>query len=64
MISPDALNLGLRSARYGACVDPRGRVSRQLYYLGPLLRAELLDVTAAAELSTHAEELAAHLAEA
>jgi len=45
-------------------VDPQGRVSRQLYYLGPLLRAELLDVTAAAELSTHAEELAAHLAEA
>jgi uncharacterized NAD(P)/FAD-binding protein YdhS len=64
LISPDALNLGLRSARYGACLDPQGRVSRHLYYLGPLLRAEHLDVTAAAELSTHAEELAAHLAEA
>ena len=64
LITPDALNLGLRSAKFGACVDPQGRVSRQLYYLGPLLRAEHLDVTAAAELSTHAEELAAHLAEA
>jgi uncharacterized NAD(P)/FAD-binding protein YdhS len=61
LISSDALNLGLRSARFGACVDPQGRVSTQLYYLGPLLRAEHLDVTAAAELSTHAEELAAHL---
>ncbi|HEY2781499.1 MAG TPA: FAD/NAD(P)-binding protein [Steroidobacteraceae bacterium] len=62
LISSDALNLGIRSARFGACVDAQGRVSRQLYYLGPLLRAEHLDVTAAAELSTHAEQLAAHLA--
>ena len=61
MISSDVLNLGLRSARFGACVDREGRVSRQLYYLGPLLRAEHLDVTAAAELSMHAEQLAAHL---
>ncbi|HEX3949572.1 MAG TPA: FAD/NAD(P)-binding protein [Steroidobacteraceae bacterium] len=63
LISPDALKLGIRSARFGACVDALGHVSRQLYYLGPLLRAEHLDVTAAAELSTHAEQLAAHLAE-
>ena len=62
LISSDVLNLGLRSARFGACVDREGHVSRQLYYLGPLLRAEHLDVTAAAELSTHAEQLAAHLA--
>jgi uncharacterized NAD(P)/FAD-binding protein YdhS len=63
LISSDALKLGIRSARFGACVDAQGRVSRQVYYLGPLLRAEHLDVTAAAELSTHAEQLAAHLAE-
>jgi uncharacterized NAD(P)/FAD-binding protein YdhS len=62
LISSDALNLGIRSARFGACVDAQGRVSGQVYYLGPLLRAEHLDVTAAAELSTHAERLAAHLA--
>ena len=64
LISSDALNLGLRSARFGACIDPQGRVSRQLFYLGPLLRADHLDATAAAELATHAEQLAAHLTEA
>lgn len=61
LISADALNLGIRTARFGACVDAAGRVSRGLYYLGPLLRAEYLDATAAAELCIHAERLAAHL---
>jgi hypothetical protein len=44
-------------------VDVDGRASRQLYYLGPMLRADHLDATAAAELAGHAEQLAAHLAE-
>jgi uncharacterized NAD(P)/FAD-binding protein YdhS len=62
-VSTDALKLGIRTERFGACVDVDGRASRQLYYLGPMLRADHLDATAAAELSGHAEQLAAHLAE-
>jgi uncharacterized NAD(P)/FAD-binding protein YdhS len=61
-VSTDALKLGIRTARFGACVDVDGRPSRYLYYLGPMLRADHLDATAAVELSGHAEQLAAHLA--
>lgn len=61
-VSEDALNLGLRTARYGACVDAQGRPSEHLYYLGPMLRAGHWEATAATELSTHAEQLAVHLA--
>jgi uncharacterized NAD(P)/FAD-binding protein YdhS len=61
LVTPDTLNLGIRTAQFGACVDAQGRVNQQLYYLGPMLRAEHLDATAAAELSAHAERLAAHL---
>jgi uncharacterized NAD(P)/FAD-binding protein YdhS len=62
LVTSDCLNLGIRTARFGACVDKAGHVSQQLFYLGPMLRAEHLDATAAAELSVHAEALAAHLA--
>jgi uncharacterized NAD(P)/FAD-binding protein YdhS len=61
LISSDALKLGVRTARFGACVDAQGRAGEQLYYLGPMLRADHLDATAAAELRQHAEQLAAHL---
>jgi uncharacterized NAD(P)/FAD-binding protein YdhS len=61
-VSADPLNLGLRTAQFGACVDARGRSSETLYYLGPMLRADHWEVTAAAELREHAELLAAHLA--
>jgi uncharacterized NAD(P)/FAD-binding protein YdhS len=61
LVVPDALNLGIRTARFGACVDAQGCVSEHLYYLGPMLRADHLDATAAAELSVHAQQLAAHL---
>jgi uncharacterized NAD(P)/FAD-binding protein YdhS len=61
-VSTDALKLGIRTARFGACVDMDGRPSQSLYYLGPMLRADHLDATAAVELSGHAEQLAAHLA--
>ena len=60
-VSEDALNLGLRTARYGACVDAQGRPSEHLYYLGPMLRAGHWEATAATELGAHAEQLAAHL---
>ncbi len=62
LVSTDALKLGIRTARFGACVDADGRVSERLFYLGPMLRADHLDATAAAELTQHAEQLAAHLA--
>jgi hypothetical protein len=42
-------------------VDVHGRASERLFYLGPMLRADHLDATAAAELTHHAERLAAHL---
>jgi uncharacterized NAD(P)/FAD-binding protein YdhS len=61
-VSPDPLQLGLRTAGFGACVDVHGRASERLFYLGPMLRAEHLDATAAAELSNHAQQLATHLA--
>jgi uncharacterized NAD(P)/FAD-binding protein YdhS len=62
LVSEDALNLGLRTGRHGACVDSQGRSSEYLYYLGPMLRADHWEATAAAELRDHAEGLAAHLA--
>ena len=63
LVSADALNLGLRTGRYGACLDAQGRVVENLYYLGPMLRAAHWEATAAAELCIHAEQLAAHLAQ-
>jgi uncharacterized NAD(P)/FAD-binding protein YdhS len=62
LVSPDALKLGIRTAPFGACVNVHGRASERLFYLGPMLRADHLDATAAAELTQHAERLAAHLA--
>jgi uncharacterized NAD(P)/FAD-binding protein YdhS len=61
LVSADALNLGIRTGRFGACVDAQGGASQHLYYLGPMLRADHLDATAAAELRDHAERLASHL---
>jgi uncharacterized NAD(P)/FAD-binding protein YdhS len=63
LVCEDALDLGLRTARYGACVDSQGRSSEHLYYLGPMLRADYWEATAATELRDHAERLAAHLAD-
>jgi uncharacterized NAD(P)/FAD-binding protein YdhS len=62
LVTTDALKLGIRTARFGACVDTQGHASERLFYLGPMLRADHLDATAAAELTQHAEQLAAHLA--
>lgn len=62
LVCADALHLGLRAGPYGACVDAQGRTSDRLYYLGPMLRAEHWEATAATELRDHAERLAAHLA--
>jgi uncharacterized NAD(P)/FAD-binding protein YdhS len=62
LVSADALNLGIRTARFGACVDAHGRTSKDLFYLGPMLRADHWEATAASELRDHAERLADHLA--
>jgi uncharacterized NAD(P)/FAD-binding protein YdhS len=62
LVCADALDLGIRTAEYGACVDGKGCPSNHLFYLGPMLRAEHWEATAAAELRDHAEQLAAHLA--
>jgi uncharacterized NAD(P)/FAD-binding protein YdhS len=60
-VSEDALSLGLRTGPFGACLDAAGQQSGQLYYLGPMLRAEYWEATAATELRNHAERLAGHL---
>ena len=58
---PDPLALGLATDECGALVDASGRVSDQIYYLGPLLRARYWETTAVQELRTHAEQLARRL---
>jgi uncharacterized NAD(P)/FAD-binding protein YdhS len=63
LVSEDALDLGLRTGPHGACVESQGRPSEHLYYLGPMLRADHWEATAATELRDHAERLAAHLAD-
>jgi uncharacterized NAD(P)/FAD-binding protein YdhS len=59
---PDALELGLRTGTHGALIDSRNRITTGLYYIGPMLRAEHWECTAAQELRVHAERLAHHLA--
>ncbi len=59
---PDPLGLGLRTGPNGALVDADGRSGPRLYYLGPMLRADHWETTAAHELRGHADRLAAHLA--
>jgi uncharacterized NAD(P)/FAD-binding protein YdhS len=61
MVSEDPLNLGLRTAPHGACVAADGAASPHLFYLGPMLRADHWEATAAPELRVHAERLAGHL---
>src|ERR1700722_8433980 len=63
LVSEDRLNLGIRTARYGACVGADGSASSQLFYLGPMLRADHWEATAAPELRAHAEHLARHLSD-
>jgi uncharacterized NAD(P)/FAD-binding protein YdhS len=63
LVSEDPLNLGLRTARHGACLAADGSASPHLFYLGPMLRADHWEATAAPELRVHAEQLARHLAD-
>jgi len=61
MAAPDTLGLGLRTGTHGAVIDSRNRVASNLYYIGPMLRADHWECTAAQELRGHAERLAHHL---
>ena len=61
LASADALGLGLRTGPYGALIDSRNHVVENLYYIGPMLRADHWESTAAQELRIHAERLAHHL---
>jgi uncharacterized NAD(P)/FAD-binding protein YdhS len=62
LVCADALNLGLRTGPHGACVGADGTLSERLFYLGPMLRADHWEATAAPELRDHAQRLAQHLA--
>jgi uncharacterized NAD(P)/FAD-binding protein YdhS len=59
---PDPLGLGLRTGPRGAVIDADGWPGPHLFYVGPMLRADLWEATAASELRTHAERLATLLA--
>jgi uncharacterized NAD(P)/FAD-binding protein YdhS len=62
LVSPDPIGLGLCTGRDGALIDAGGRLSTQLFYLGPMLRAGSYEATAVGELRGRAEALAAALA--
>jgi uncharacterized NAD(P)/FAD-binding protein YdhS len=57
----DPHDLGIRTGSYGALIDAQGRASANLFYVGPMLRADHWEATAAQELRGHAEQLASYL---
>jgi uncharacterized NAD(P)/FAD-binding protein YdhS len=61
LVKADALHLGIRTGAYGAVVDAGGQTSNNLFYVGPMLRADHWEATAAQELRVHAERLASYL---
>jgi uncharacterized NAD(P)/FAD-binding protein YdhS len=62
LVTPDPNNLGIRTGAYGATIDAQGRLATNLFYVGPMLRADHWEATAAHELRGHAEQLAGYLA--
>jgi uncharacterized NAD(P)/FAD-binding protein YdhS len=61
LVVADPLNLGLRTGAYGALVNAEGSVTPNLFYVGPMLRADHWETTAAQELRGYAERLAGYL---
>ncbi len=61
LISADALGLGLRTGPKGLVIGSSGTPTQDLYYLGPMLRADHWEATATTELRNHAANLAGHL---
>jgi uncharacterized NAD(P)/FAD-binding protein YdhS len=58
---PDPLSLGIRTGAYGSLINAQGQAARNLFYVGPMLRADHWEATAAQELRGHAERLAGYL---
>ncbi|WP_350027942.1 FAD/NAD(P)-binding protein [Methylovulum psychrotolerans] len=58
LIRPDPLMLGLDVAADGALIDAGGKVSKQLFTLGPPQKGRLWETTAVPELRGQAEKLA------
>jgi uncharacterized NAD(P)/FAD-binding protein YdhS len=61
-LQPDPLSQGLRVGAEGGLLDTQGRASDRLFYVGPLLKADLWEATAVPELRRHAKVLAQRLA--
>jgi uncharacterized NAD(P)/FAD-binding protein YdhS len=59
----DPLGLGWRTGAHGALIGHDGLAANDLFYLGPMLRAEHWEATAVGELRVHAQRLAAVLAQ-
>jgi uncharacterized NAD(P)/FAD-binding protein YdhS len=57
----DELGLGVRTGPAGAVIDTEGWPGPHLFYVGPMLRADVWEATAVGELRVHAEQLAATL---
>jgi uncharacterized NAD(P)/FAD-binding protein YdhS len=62
LATPDTHNLGIRTGAYGALLNSQGSAASDLFYVGPMLRADHWEATAAHELRGHAERLAGYLA--
>ena len=61
IILPDELRLGIRTGPHRNVLDSQRRTVPGLFLLGPMLRADHWEATAANELRNHAEDLALHL---
>jgi uncharacterized NAD(P)/FAD-binding protein YdhS len=61
MAAPDPLGLGVATDEFGALRDASGRPALDLYYVGPMLRADHWEALEVEDLRTHAEQLARHL---
>lgn len=62
VLVPDRLGLGLRTDGY-RIVDADARANPSLFYVGPLLKADLWEATAVPELRTHAMQAARAIAQ-
>jgi uncharacterized NAD(P)/FAD-binding protein YdhS len=60
--APGPLGLGLRATPGGALIDSGGRVSDRIFTLGALLRDELWETLAVAELREQAHAIAERIA--
>ncbi|MDX2114466.1 MAG: FAD/NAD(P)-binding protein [Planctomycetota bacterium] len=63
VISPDSLELGLRTQTDGRLLDARGTPQSRLWLVGPMRRADLWEATAVPELRIQAAQVAASILE-